>query len=42
MFKKEKFAPIAQWIEHLASDQRVGGSTPSGRASLDGMSNSIC
>ncbi len=24
-------APVAQWIEHLASDQRVGGSTPSGR-----------
>jgi hypothetical protein len=26
-------APVAQWIEHLASNQRVGGSSPSGRAS---------
>ncbi len=25
-------APVAQWIEHLTSDQRVGGSNPSGRA----------
>src|SRR5207247_7159118 len=24
-------APVAQWIEHLTSDQRVGGSSPSGR-----------
>jgi pyroglutamyl-peptidase len=27
-------APVAQRIEHLTSDQRVGGSSPSGRASL--------
>ena len=25
-------APVAQWIEHLASNQGVGGSNPSGRA----------
>ncbi len=25
-------APVAQWIEYLASNQRVGGSNPSGRA----------
>jgi hypothetical protein len=25
-------APVAQWIEHLTSDQTVGGSNPSGRA----------
>ena len=27
-------APVAQWIEHLTSDQRVGGSNPSGRATF--------
>ena len=27
-------APVAQWIEHLTSDQMVGGSNPSGRATL--------
>ncbi len=27
-------APVAQWIERLTSDQKVGGSTPSGRAML--------
>jgi hypothetical protein len=27
------YAPLAQWIEHLASNQRVGGSSPSGRNS---------
>ena len=27
-------APVAQWIEQLTSDQQVGGSNPSGRASL--------
>ncbi len=27
-------APLAQRIEHLASDQRVGGSSPSGRTTL--------
>jgi transposase-like protein len=26
-------APVAQWIEHLASNQEVGGSSPSGRTS---------
>jgi hypothetical protein len=25
-------APVAQWIEHLTTDQKVGGSTPSRRA----------
>src|SRR5690625_6866904 len=25
-------APVAQWIEHLTTDQKVGGSSPSGRA----------
>ena len=24
--------PVAQWIEHLTTDQEVGGSTPSGHA----------
>lgn len=24
----EYFAPVAQWIEHLTSDQGVGGSSP--------------
>ncbi len=27
-------APVAQWIEHLTSDQGVGGSNPSGRATF--------
>ena len=27
-------APVAQWIEHLTSDQMVGGSNPSGRANV--------
>jgi hypothetical protein len=31
-------APVAQWIEHLTSDQTVGGSNPSGRASLPSQS----
>src|SRR6266545_4460722 len=26
-------APVAQWTERLTTDQKVGGSTPSGRAS---------
>src|SRR5918995_7426453 len=26
-------APVAQWTEHLTTDQKVGGSTPSRRAS---------
>ena len=25
-------APVAQWIEHLTTDQKVGGSNPFGRA----------
>ena len=25
------YAPVAQWIEHLASDQGVVGSSPAGR-----------
>ncbi len=29
--KSRPFAPIAQWIERLASDQKVVGSTPTGR-----------
>ena len=29
-------APVAQWIEHLTSDQTVGGSTPSRRANAVG------
>src|SRR5690349_15722724 len=28
----ERPAPVAQWIEHLTTDQKVGGSTPSRRA----------
>ncbi len=28
----DQSAPIAQWIEHLTTDQKVGGSSPSGRA----------
>ena len=27
-----RFAPVAQWIEHLTTDQKVRGSTPLGRA----------
>ena len=29
--RPKRFALLAQWIEHLASDQRVGGSSPSER-----------
>jgi hypothetical protein len=29
-------APVAQWIEHLTTDQKVGGSSPSGRADFFG------
>lgn len=28
-------APVAQWIEHLTTDQEVTGSTPVGRTSFD-------
>jgi hypothetical protein len=28
------YAPVAQWIEHLTTDQKVGGSSPSGRAKI--------
>ena len=31
---KECPAPVAQRIEHLTTDQKVGGSNPSGRASF--------
>jgi hypothetical protein len=27
-------APVAQWIEHLTSDQKVRGSSPFGRANV--------
>ena len=27
-------APVAQWIEHQTTDLRVGGSNPSGRATI--------
>ena len=30
-------APVAQWIEHLPSKQRVAGSIPAGRAYIDTM-----
>ena len=29
-------APVAQWIEHLTTDQKVGGSSPSGRTKSKG------
>ena len=29
-----QFAPVAQRIEHLTTDQKVGGSNPSGRATV--------
>ena len=32
-----KYAFVAQWIEHLTSDQKVGGSSPSGRTTLVGI-----
>jgi hypothetical protein len=28
------YAPVAQRIEHLTTDQKVGGSNPSGRATV--------
>ena len=30
-------APVAQRIEHLTTDQKVGGSNPSGRAQVRGI-----
>ncbi len=36
-----KYAVIAQWIEHLASDQGVGGSSPSGRTILRAAKNAV-
>ena len=30
--QQREHAPVAQWTEHLASNQAVGGSNPSGRA----------
>src|SRR2546426_6524335 len=33
-FLIEPTAPVAQWIEHQTTDLRVGGSTPSGRATI--------
>jgi hypothetical protein len=32
-------APVAQWTERLTTDQKVGGSTPSGRASTENAPN---
>ena len=34
-------APVAQWIEHLASDQRVGGSSPSRRTKHEYYTSTI-
>ncbi len=34
-------APVAQRVEHLTTDQKAGGSNPSGRASLSDRSLSI-
>jgi tRNA nucleotidyltransferase (CCA-adding enzyme) len=31
------YAPVAQWIEYLSSEQRVGGSSPSGRAKRENL-----
>src|SRR2546425_2808263 len=33
-FRTGPTAPVAQWIEHQTTDLRVGGSTPSGRATI--------
>ena len=30
--ESEQHAPVAQWIEHLTTDQKVRGSSPFGRA----------
>jgi hypothetical protein len=32
-----KIAPVAQWIEHLTSDQTVVGSNPAGGAKYGGI-----
>ena len=39
---RETFAPVAQWIEYLASNQGVGGSIPSGRTKITKQIQSIC
>ncbi len=38
IIEKYKVAPVAQWIEHLTTDQEVTGSTPVGRAILESPS----
>ena len=37
----ENEAPVAQWIEHLPSKQRVAGSSPAGGANLLRFSNRL-
>lgn len=32
MLENESIVPVAQWIERLASDQEVAGSSPAGDA----------
>ena len=34
-------APLAQWIERMASDHQVAGSTPAGRASAGGSDERV-
>ncbi len=37
-----ELAPVAQRIEHLTTDQKVGGSNPSGRTSKDPGKRTVC
>ncbi len=32
--KHDRKAPVAQWIEHLTTNQGAAGSTPAGRATF--------